>query len=286
MHLLRSCSCACMLILAAAANAQNLNGIWRGKLTQDAGGCYPVYFLELQISALDHNNINGNSYDYYDKARYVRLDFNGRYNAQTKRLVIIESKVLNFQIPRDCVPCIKTYDLSYTNNGKEEYLTGDWKGIEMERRGVCPPGKISLQRVMQAEFPIQIKQNDTLARIQQSLKLQHREKDVVEVLKLDTSLIKIELYDNAEIDDDTVTVLLNNTLLLYKRRLTDKPLQLMINVFPGTEYELIMYADNLGRIPPNTALMVITAGKKRYELRLASSLEKSAAVKFIFQPGH
>jgi hypothetical protein len=74
------------------APGQNLNGIWRGKLTQDPGGCYPAYFLELQISAFDHNNISGNSYDFYDKARYVRLDFNGRYNATTKRLVIIESK--------------------------------------------------------------------------------------------------------------------------------------------------------------------------------------------------
>jgi hypothetical protein len=35
------------------------------------------------------------------------------------------------------VPCIKTYDLSYTNNGKDEFLTGDWKGFEMERRAIC-----------------------------------------------------------------------------------------------------------------------------------------------------
>src|SRR4030095_2379680 len=107
------------LVLLVTVNAQNLNGIWRGKLTQDPGGCYPIYYLELQISALDNNNISGNSYDFYDKARFVRLNFNGRYNAQTKRLVIIEGKVLNYQIPRDCVPCIKTYDLSYTSNGKE-----------------------------------------------------------------------------------------------------------------------------------------------------------------------
>src|SRR4249919_1806269 len=105
----RAVSICLGLILFGSLHAQNLNGIWRGKLTQDPGGCYPVYYLELQISALDHNNISGNSYDFYDKARYVRLDFNGRFNAQTKRLVIIESKVLNFQIPRDCVPCIKTY---------------------------------------------------------------------------------------------------------------------------------------------------------------------------------
>jgi len=267
-----------------SAHAQNLNGIWRGKLTQDPGGCYPVYYLELQISVIDHNNISGNSYDFYDKARYVRLDFSGRFNAQTKRLVIIESKVLNFQIPRDCVPCIKTYDLTYTRNGNDEFLTGDWKGFEMERRAVCPPGKITLQRMLQSEFPTEIRQNDTLARIQKSLKLQQREKDVVQTYKLDTSAIKIDLYDNAEIDDDTISLFLNNTLLLYKKRLTDKALTLSVQAFPGTEYELMMYADNLGRIPPNTALMVITAGTKRYELRVASSEQKSAVVKFVYLP--
>lgn len=281
---IRAVSLCLGLILFGSLQAQNLNGIWRGKLTQDPGGCYPVYFLELQISAFDHNNISGNSYDFYDKARYVRLDFNGRYNATTKRLVIIESKVLNYQIPRDCVPCIKTYDLSYTINGKDEFLTGDWKGFEMERRAICPPGKITLQRVMQSEFPVQVHQNDTLARIQQTLKLQPREKDLIQTYQLDTSEIKIDLYDNAEIDDDTVTVFLNNTLLLYRKRLTDKALTLTMQAFPGTEYELMMYADNLGRIPPNTALMVITAGKKRYEVRLSSSEQKSAVVKFVYQP--
>jgi hypothetical protein len=277
------CFLSCIL-LALASQSQNLNGIWRGKLTQDPGGCYPVYYLELQISAIDANNISGNSYDFYDKSRFVRLDFNGRYNAQTKRLVIIESKVLTFQIPHDCVPCIKTYDLNYTNNGKDEFLTGDWKGFEAERRGVCPPGKITLQRVMQSEFPVIIRQNDTLAKIQQTLKLKPREKDLVKTLLLDTSEVRIDLYDNAEIDDDTITVFLNNTLLLYQKRLTDKPLTLTLHAFPGTEYELMMYADNLGRIPPNTALMVITAGEKKYELRMVSTEQKTATVRFVYQP--
>jgi hypothetical protein len=137
---------------------------------------------------------------------------------------------------------------------------------------------------MQSEFPTEVRQNDTLARIQQSLRLENREKEVVQTYKLDTSAIKIDLYDNAEIDDDTVSLFLNNTLLLYKKRLTDKPLTLSVQAFPGTEYELMMYADNLGRIPPNTALMIITAGKKRYELRVASSDKKSAVVKFVYLP--
>jgi hypothetical protein len=42
-----------------------------------------------------------------------------------------------------------------------------------------------------------------------------------------------------------------------------------------------MYADNLGSIPPNTALMVVTDGNKRYEVRITSDLQKSGTIRFI-----
>lgn len=272
-----------LLLFTSVLHAQDLSGIWRGTLTPQAGGCFPVYHLELQIN-FANNTMTGNAYDYYDKSRYVRLDFNGRYNATTKRLVLIEDKVITVQIPRDCFPCIKTYDLTWSKSGNTEYLRGDFKGVGADGRSPCPPGQIVLQRMLVPEFPVQVRQNDTLAKIQQSLQLKPREKEVVQTYQLDTSHIKIELYDNAEIDNDTVSVFLNNTLLLYKKRLTDKALPLVVNIYPGTEYEFMMYAENLGSIPPNTALMVITSGKKRYELRLASSEQKSAVVKFVYNP--
>jgi hypothetical protein len=42
-----------------------------------------------------------------------------------------------------------------------------------------------------------------------------------------------------------------------------------------------MYADNLGSIPPNTALMIVTDGTKRYEVRITSDLQKSGTIKFV-----
>ena len=42
-----------------------------------------------------------------------------------------------------------------------------------------------------------------------------------------------------------------------------------------------MYAENLGTIPPNTALMVITDGHHRYEVRITSDLEKSGVIRFM-----
>lgn len=273
----------CLLVCTGFISMeQNLTGIWRGKRTQVAGGCYPEYSIELHVYYSKDNSIMGNAFNYYDKDRFTKINFTGRYNPQTKRMVIIENAVVQYNVPNNCVPCIKTYDLNWSDMGKQ-VLEGDWKGHEMGNSSVCPPGKIHLEKESVPVFPVDVFQNDTMARLQQSLRLKDREKEVVQTITIDTSEIKIELYDNAEIDGDTVTIFLNNTLLLYKKMLTDKPLTLTITAFPNTDYEFMMYADNLGRIPPNTSLMIITAGKKRYEMRISSSEQKSAVVRFRYQ---
>jgi len=263
--------------------ADDLNGIWKGTLTQGPGGCYPQYFLELQINSAG-DLITGKAYDYYDKSHFIKMSFTGRYNAQTHRLVLIENKVLQADIPLDCAPCIKTYDLNYARNGNVEELTGDWKGFFSDKHLICPPGKIKLQKASISDFPVDVDQNDTLSGLQASLHLQPREKEVVKTVTVTTAQIKIELYDNAEIDHDTVTVLINNKLLLYRQMLTDRPLTINFNAFPNTPYELVMYADNLGDIPPNTALMMVTAGSQKFEVFLSSTEEKSAAVRFVYKP--
>ena len=269
------------LFISGTITAQNLTGIWRGTRTQTPGGCFPEYSLELQIT-YSGNQILGRAYNYYDKERYTKINFSGRYNPQTKRMVIIESAVLTYNIPNSCIPCIKTYDLTWSQSLTEEALNGEWKGHEMGNNNICPPGKIHLTRQTQSIFPVDVIQSDTMSAIQKTKQIMAREKEVVKHIAIDTSHIKIELYDNAEIDDDTVSVFLNNTLLLHKKRLTANALVLNFTAFPNTDYELMMYAENLGRIPPNTSLMIITAGKQRIELRISSSEQKNAVVRFRY----
>jgi len=45
---------------------------------------------------------------------------------------------------------------------------------------------------------------------------------------------------------------------------------------------MIMVGENLGSIPPNTALMIVNAGEKRYQVYLASDNKKNAMVRFIY----
>ncbi|HNA00676.1 MAG TPA: hypothetical protein PLN49_07430, partial [Ferruginibacter sp.] len=49
-------------------------------------------------------------------------------------------------------------------------------------------------------------------------------------------------------------------------------------------HEITMVAENLGSIPPNTALIVVYAGNKRYELFSSASLEENAVLVFEYKP--
>jgi len=272
------------LLTAFMGNAQDLNGIWRGTLVQAPGGCFPEYNIELQINFIPTGNtLSGKAFDYRDTSKYVKLDFIGRYNGTTKRLVIIENTLLDTRIPETCVPCVKTYDLTWSKSGNEEILSGECKGREYGSNNACPSYKIVLKRVAKSDFAVDVEQSADLLELQKKLRLQPRSKELVKTIIVPSGEIRLDFYDNAEIDNDTITVLLNGKLLLYRQMLKATPLTITLHAFPATDYELIMYADNLGSIPPNTALLVITAGAKKYEVRLASSEEKSAAVKFRYE---
>ena len=199
-------------------------------------------------------------------------------------MVIIENEVLENRVPKDCDPCIKTYDLTWSKSGNEEMLTGECKGRQFGTTNSCPSYKITLKKSSASSFPIDIEQSAELRELQKKLDLQPRSKELVKTFVIPTSQMRLDFYDNAEIDNDTITVLLNGKLLLYRQMLKTTPLTINLNAFPNRDYELIMYADNLGSIPPNTALLVITAGQNKYEVRLASSNEKTATVKVRYEP--
>ncbi|MBX3239626.1 MAG: hypothetical protein KIT80_20250 [Chitinophagaceae bacterium] len=109
-----------------------------------------------------------------------------------------------------------------------------------------------------------------------------RDKKVLKTIEVPNyEEFRVDFYDNGEIDGDTITVYFNNKMILSRQRLTDKPLTIKVKLDPNLEdNELIMYADNLGAIPPNTALMVATIGGKRHEVYISSTEKTSGTIRF------
>ena len=115
--------------------------------------------------------------------------------------------------------------------------------------------------------------------------LEKRNNSLIKTIELENQTFKVDLYDNGDIDGDSISLIYNGRILLSHKRLTDKPITLSLNADNDNSVnELVMYAENLGEIPPNTALMIVTDGNNRYEVRITSDLQKSGTIKFIHKP--
>jgi hypothetical protein len=114
--------------------------------------------------------------------------------------------------------------------------------------------------------------------------IRSRENNLVQTLTVTVPTVTVRIYDNGEIDDDSISVYLDKKLVLSHKRLSTAPLTVTIHLDEtDAVHELVMVADNLGRIPPNTSLMIVDAGDKRYEVRITSTEQKNAVVRFVYQ---
>jgi hypothetical protein len=123
-----------------------------------------------------------------------------------------------------------------------------------------------------------------LANIPTPKVLASRENELVKTITTSEKEIEINIYDNGTVDNDTISVFVDKKLVLSKKRLTEKALTLKVNLDELANYhELVMVAENLGEIPPNTSLMVVKAGKQQYEVRITSTEQKNAVVVFKYE---
>ena len=109
-----------------------------------------------------------------------------------------------------------------------------------------------------------------------------RTKTFIKEIPVSGDSIELRFYDNAEIDGDSISLFLNNKLLFQNIRLTGNAYIIKLAVSELKESnELIMVAENLGAIPPNTSYMVAIVNTQRYDAYLASTEGSSAMIRFV-----
>lgn len=114
-----------------------------------------------------------------------------------------------------------------------------------------------------------------------SEKYADRTKNILKRIDLNQSNFKVDLYDDGDIDGDIVSVYYNGKVVLSNIKLTDQPITLNLSLDPNKiENELLIYAENEGNIPPNTALMIVTEGNTRTEVRVISDTKKNGVILF------
>ncbi len=308
------------LLTGAVLKAQHLEGIWSGKISRTTSRYAGVEGLEIQLFQ-SGNQIWGHTFAYKDTSRFVLFRANGRRNKKNKTLHLQETGNPYYQLPEGYFPCEKIFALNYHKIGNTQYLVGNWGGIGVGLDTSCFPGEdliVVLQKLKKPDYPIETfvnkklldyftRQNRLLRADTLSVAVQEtpvvpmqtaappdpvaadgpaeRLQDIQHILKVQDTLLRLWLYDNAIIDDDTITLFVNKKPVLRQQRISDKPIVLEIPLTePGKPVEILMQAENLGSIPPNTALMIVECGRRRYEVRLSAGFEKHAVLIITYEP--
>jgi hypothetical protein len=107
-----------------------------------------------------------------------------------------------------------------------------------------------------------------------------RKNKTVNELSFKSDSLTIALYDNGIVDGDTVSLFLNGVNILSKQKLKESATKKTIytTALPDS-IELVLFAENLGSIPPNTGLMIIRDGEIEYQIRFSADLSQNATIR-------
>ena len=108
-----------------------------------------------------------------------------------------------------------------------------------------------------------------------------RKTEFSQIVSFKSDSLELSLYDNGEIDGDTVSVFMNGEMFMYKQGLKASAIKKTIYITKSNEdFTLLLFAENMGKYPPNTGLLVVHDGDDVYNLRFNSDFQKNTGIVF------
>jgi hypothetical protein len=247
-----------------SGNVETLKGTWIPAPNQTGNCGYGTTVLSRRIitrAPLEISPSKDSAPTVLNKNRFTPKPKYGTPKANNKQTTTTKSKPAKPEVNNKST-VIKLHPTTKPSTTKPSVVKGD------------PPTD-----QIRSQIP-QNKQTDPV--IVPLTKFEPRRRDILKTIPIVQQTFKVDFYDNGEIDGDSITVFYNGKIVVSHKMLTTKAISLTLALDENVKENIItMYADNLGSIPPNTALMIVTDGDKRYEVRIDSDTEKSGSVVFV-----
>jgi hypothetical protein len=273
------------IVVSKSSSAQDLSGSWRGNYSA-TGSLIPPTKLILELFRVNDSTYTGASHLYYQKGKYEHYKVNARYDKATGTVTVSEDSVLGYKVGFGVVRSTGTYHLETRPASPGINLRGQWKSHKrMLFRFVSV--NVMFTKLDDAPAPTAATSPATATKPAQKDTALLRATDLQSLIEIDprkADTLRLDLYDNGTIDNDSVSLYLDDTRLLSRQRISSEKIQILLPVSslsPISKLKLI--AESLGSIPPCTALLVITIGKNRYEVNLSSNFNKNGVVEFVLR---
>jgi hypothetical protein len=256
-------------------------GTWLGKLTQE-GQAPPLdkYRFRMHI-AQQGNLLSGVTHislpDSLDL--FAEMEFMGFSTDDV--MTFRETRETRSNHLQDVDWCLKNGSLRLTVNGGLYRLEGTWTGST--GRSKCPPGEIVLER-LNPNPPQNAPEPETEA--EQAFRTYgaldgrpiNRQRDI----KVGLRRLRLYVWDADKVDGDVISLSYNGKWLLQNYPIKKQKHMIEIELEEDADNRLILYAEDEGRFPPNTAALTFFDGKKERNLSLVSTRNFCGAIRFVF----
>ncbi|RMG83287.1 MAG: hypothetical protein D6714_10025 [Bacteroidetes bacterium] len=245
-------------------------GHWTGQVAQSDRDYGFFYELDLEADGKGTSTIvsEGNG----GTARHA-LEWH--IDEDTGNLILSETKLLEKSSP-DWRWCMKSGNLKVTRDDLKTTLSGPWWGyIEgyTPQTGPCAPGQMYLEQIA----PTPAIEIPAIPAFQPYVDATARTVKTGRVLEVGRPDIRIKVWDNGIVDGDILTLFLNGRKILNEYRVSKRKFSINVKLHQGINY-LILHAEDLGKISPNTVAVSVDDGIKEQIVILSSNLKESGAV--------
>ena len=108
-----------------------------------------------------------------------------------------------------------------------------------------------------------------------------RKDTIIQSFKTAFKTIELSVSDDAVVDNDIISILFNENVLIKNYSLIAKPLKFILSIDPGRKKSYLRFiAENVGNIPPNTATIKIKIGEVVRSLIIPSSFKYNGVIVF------
>jgi hypothetical protein len=112
----------------------------------------------------------------------------------------------------------------------------------------------------------------------QVLSYTQRKERVQQAVDITSDSLQLSFYDNGVVDGDSISVYMNDQPVITNSKLTSVATKQKVYVGGMTEIRLVLVAENLGSLPPNTGLLVIRDGDKTYQVNFTADMQTNASI--------
>jgi hypothetical protein len=265
-----------LLSMQDAVYTQNIAGVWVGNYNGHAFASSPDK-LVVEIYIYNDSLITGLSHLYYPHNQYEHYKINGVIR-RDGTIYFSEDSTIAVKLGFMEENCLGNYTMKLSSANGLSRLEGRWKDNSTALFH-CPASGVWLEKTST--------ENAKLAAPSKGDEKVERTSDIQSVIELtaeEKEFITIELYDNGIIDQDSITLYLDDSLLLYKRFVSAKPITLAISPDKKNSLnKLKLVAESLGSIPPCTVLMIVKTKKKIYQVNLSSSFTSNGIIELFLK---